>query len=257
VDFEVCFLPREATRRPPPVAVLIDVIRASTTIVTLLDRGAPEVVLVGQRDHERLGELAARLDALVCAEDASGREAADADLPPSPAALHDLDLKGRRVILATTNGTLAAELVRDCGVEHVLIGSLRNGAAVMRAAVTHALRLERSISLVCAGREQCLIPALDDSYSAAALLRHGEALVRVAGADATLRESAKIARHAASVFAGPREALDQSMSATVVRRAGSPADVGYCAEPDVSELVPVLHFSSGIPAIVVRKETNR
>jgi 2-phosphosulfolactate phosphatase len=257
VDFEVCFLPREATRQPPPVAVLIDVIRASTTIVTLLDRGAPEVVLVGQRDRERLSELRTHLDALVCAEDASGVKAADADLPPSPAALHDIDLKGRRVILATTNGTLAAELVRDCGVGHVLIGCLRNGAAVMRAAVTLALRLERSLSLVCAGREQCQIPALDDSYCAAALLRHGEEIVRAGGADTMLRESAKIARHAASVFTGPREAFDQSMSAAVVRRVGSPADVGYCAEADVSEVVPVVSFSSGISAIVVRKESNR
>jgi 2-phosphosulfolactate phosphatase len=256
VDFEVCFLPREATRQPPPVAVLIDVIRASTTIVTLLDRGAPEVVLVGQHDRPRLGELSARLDALVCAEDASGLKAADADLPPSPALLHELDLKGRRVILATTNGTLAAELVRDCGVEHVLIGCMRNGAAVMRSAVALARRLERSISLVCAGREQCLIPALDDSYCAAALLYHGEEIARAGGASPTLRESAKIARNAATVFAGTREAFDQSMSATVIRRIGAPADVGYCAEENVAELVPVVSFGPGIPGIVVRKETK-
>jgi 2-phosphosulfolactate phosphatase len=255
VDFEVCFLPREATRQPSPVVVLIDVIRASTTIVTLLDRGAPEVVLVGQRDRPRLGELRARLDALVCAEDASGLKAADADLSPSPALLHDLDLKGRRVILATTNGTLAAELVRDCGVEHVLIGCMRNAAAVMRSAVARAMRLDRSISLVCAGREQCLIPALDDSYCATVLLRHGEELARSAGSSPTLRESAKIAQNAAAVFAGTREAFDQSMSATVIRRIGAPADVGYCAEENVSELVPVLSFGTGIPAIVVRQET--
>jgi 2-phosphosulfolactate phosphatase len=256
VDFEVCFLPREATRQPSPVAVLIDVIRASTTVVTLLDRGAAEVVLVGQREREHLDELRARLDALVCAEDASGLKAADADLPPSPAALAELDVKGRRVILATTNGTLAAELVRDCGVEHVLVGCMRNAAAVMRAAVGRARRLERSISLVCAGREQCRIPALDDSYCAASLLRHGEALVRAGGATATLRESARIARNAATVFAGAREAFDQSMSAAVIRRVGAPADVGYCAEENVSELVPVLHFGTGIPAIVARKETT-
>ena len=126
MDFEVCFLPREATRQPSPVAVLIDVIRASTTIVTLLDRGCSEVILVGQRDRPRVAELRTRLDALVCAEDTSGLKAADADLTPSPAALHAIDLVGRRVILATTNGTLAAELVRDCGVEHVLIGCMRN-----------------------------------------------------------------------------------------------------------------------------------
>src|SRR5207244_2416918 len=72
VDFEVCFLPREATRKPSPVAVLIDVIRASTTIVTLLDRGCSEVALVGQKDRPRLAELRAKLGALVCAEDPSG-----------------------------------------------------------------------------------------------------------------------------------------------------------------------------------------
>jgi len=254
VDFEVCFLPREATRKPSPVAVLIDVIRASTTIVTLLDRGCSEVALVGQKDRPRLAELRAKLGALVCAEDPSGLQAAGADLTPSPAALHALDLAGRRVILATTNGTLAAELVRECGVEHVLIGCMRNGAAVMRSAVALARRLDRSISLVCAGREGSLIPALDDAYCAAALLRHGEALGRAAGATVSLRESAKIARNAASVFAGTHEAFDQSMSAAVIRRIGSPGDVSYCAEENVSPLVPVLTFSSGIPAIVVKKE---
>jgi len=47
------------------------------------------------------------------------------------------------------------------------------------------------------------------------------------------------------------------MSAAVIRRIGAPADVGYCAEENASELVPVLSFSAGIPAIVVRKETRR
>jgi len=58
-------------------------------------------------------------------------------------------------------------------------------------------------------------------------------------------------------FAGALEAFDQSMSATVIRRIGAPEDVSYCAEENVSELVPVLSFGDGIPALVVRKETRR
>lgn len=256
MNFEVCFLPREATRRPTPIAVLIDVIRASTTIVTLLDRGCFEIVLVPGGDRTRLAEARARIGpALVCAEEPSGIKAVDADLSPSPAALSGLDLAGRRVILATTNGTLAAELLREVGVEHVLIGCMRNASAVMGSAVALANRLDRSVSLVCAGREQSRIPALDDAYCAAALLTHGERIARTAGAEAALLESAKIARHAALAFAGAREAFDQSMSAAVVRRIGSPEDVGYCAEEDVSRLVPVLTFSTGTP--VVRKESIR
>jgi phosphosulfolactate phosphohydrolase-like enzyme len=144
--------------------------------------------------------------------------------------------------------------VRECGVEHVLIGCMRNGAAVMRSAVELARRLDRSVSLVCAGRESSLIPALDDSYCAAALLRHGEKLAQAAGVVVSLRESAKIALNAASVFSSVHEAFDQSMSASVIRRIGSPADVPYCAEADVSPLVPVVTFNGGTPAIVVRRE---
>ena len=106
--------------------------------------------------------------------------------------------------------------MRDCGVEHVLIGCMRNAAAVMRSAVARAMRLDRSISLVCAGREQCLIPGLDDSYCAAVLLCHGEELARSAGVSSTLRESAKIARNAASFSTGiPAIVVRQE---TVVRK---------------------------------------
>jgi 2-phosphosulfolactate phosphatase len=246
VDFEVCFLPSEATRRPSPVTVLIDVIRASTTIVTLLDRGAPEVVLVRQADLTKLHEIRAKVgSALVCAEDPSGVKAAVADLSPSPAALRDLDLAGQRVIFSTTNGTLAAALLQQAGVEHVLVGCMRNGAAVMTEAVALARRLDRSISLVCAGRHGCQIAAVDDVYCAAALLRHGEALAKSAGIATTLLESARIARAASSVYADTWAAFDESMSAAVVRRIGAPDDVPYCADENVTRCVPLVTFDDG------------
>jgi 2-phosphosulfolactate phosphatase len=258
VTFEVCFLPTEATRRPPPVAVLIDVIAATTTMVTLLDRGCGEIVLARRADRDRLDELRVELGgALVCAEERSGAEAADSDLSPSPSRLHHLDLRDSRVILYTHNGTLAAERLHEVGVEHVLIGCLRNGAAVMAAAVELARTLDRSISLVGAGREECRIPALDDAYCAAALLRHGQAFAKAAGEPATIMESSKIAGHAAAVFAGPYEAPDQSTSAAIVRGKRSPDDVGFCAEADVSPTVPVLTFHARTPAIVVRRGSAR
>jgi len=194
----------------------------------------------------KLGEVRAKVGpALVCAEDASGVKAAAADLSPSPAALRDLDLAGHRVIFATTNGTLAAALLQQAGVEPVLIGCMRNGAAVMAEAVVLARRLDRGISLVCAGRHGCQIPAVDDVYCAAALLRHGEELATSVGITATLLESAKIARAASTVFSGTDEAFDQSMSAAVVRRIGAPDDVPYCAAENVTRCVPLVTFKNG------------
>ena len=140
--------------------------------------------------------------------------------------------------------------MRDCGVEHVLISCMRNGAAVMRSAVALA-PARRNISR-CAPDGQSLIPALDDSYCAAALLRHGE-LVRAEDSDLA-RVGHDRAQHRVGVRRD-REAFDQSMSAAS-RRISSPDDVGYCAEENVSELVPVASFSTGVPAIVVKKETK-
>ena len=251
--FEVCFLPSEATRRPPPVAVLIDVIRASTTIVTLLERGCPEVLLARHADRGQLASLRARLGpALVCAEDPQGTPAAGADLGPSPALLRDLDLAGRRVILCTANGTHAVELLRETGVEHAFIGCLRNARAVMEAAVRLAARLDRSVSLVCAGREACRIPALDDTCAAAALVRHGEATARALGHEPALLESARIAGHARAAFATVRDALEQSATAEVMRRVGSAADIAFCAEEAVSPIVPAVAFGARPDVISIR-----
>lgn len=241
--FEVCFLPSEATRRPPPVAVLIDAIRASTTIVTLLERGCPEILLARQADRDRIAEVRDRVGpALVCGEDARGMQLPDADLGPSPAALGDRDLKGRRVILCTANGTRAAELLEEAGVEHVLVGCMRNAAAVMDAAIRLAARLDRSVSLVCAGREACRIPALDDLCCAAALLAHGEAVATTLGREPVVMESGRIARFARAAFPSLREAFEASATAAVLRGVGSAADIAFCAEEAVSPVVPVLTF---------------
>lgn len=239
--FEVCFLPSEATRRPAPVAVLIDVIRASTTIVTLLEQGCPEILLARHADRGQLAALRDRLGPiLVCAEEPQGTKSSEADLGPSPAHIRRLDLSGQRVILCTANGTHAAELLGQAGVEHVLVGCMRNAAAVMEAAVRLAARLDRSLSLVCAGREACRIPALDDTCCAAALLRHGEAGARALGRVPVLMESAQIARSAQAAFGGTRDAFEASASAAVMRRIASDADIAFCAEEGVSRVVPAV-----------------
>src|SRR3989442_15861507 len=114
------------------------------------------------------------------------------DLSPSPAALEDLDLAGRRVIFDTTNGTLAAALLQQAGVEHVLVGCMRNGAAVMAEAVALAGRPDRRISLICAGPEGSRIPAIARPSCAAAPLRQGEEPANAAGGGAGGRASARI-----------------------------------------------------------------
>ena len=85
------------------VCIVVDVLRASSTIVTMLERGAEEVLLAptieGARGlHQELPRY------LLCGEE-GGVPPPGFDYGNSPSEFSAIDLKGQRVILRTSNGT--------------------------------------------------------------------------------------------------------------------------------------------------------
>jgi 2-phosphosulfolactate phosphatase len=128
------------------VAVVLDVLRATTTILTALANGAARVIPCG--DIER-----ARQAAALCGETAlTGGERGGVaipgfDLDNSPASYAAERVRAKTVVLTTTNGTAA--LLRSRSAARILIGALVN-----RRALTNELRRERrNIHLVCAGTD--------------------------------------------------------------------------------------------------------
>jgi len=115
-------------KRQSEMIVVIDVFRASNTIIELLARGAERVVPV--RDEDAARRLKdSRPDWLLLGERRGVRLAGfDGDNSPSnlPA-----DVAGRVVILSTSNGT---RIIDACLPENdVLIGSFANAAALVEA----------------------------------------------------------------------------------------------------------------------------
>jgi 2-phosphosulfolactate phosphatase len=130
LEIDVAFTPRLLARtRRPPVVVLVDVLRATSTATTLFALGARGLEVARGLDQAR---ARAEVDRLVCAERASGRQAHGTDLPISPARLTAAAVAGRDVVLCTTNGTRALRRVapRAC---QVLLGCLLNASAVAEA----------------------------------------------------------------------------------------------------------------------------
>lgn len=130
------------------VCIVVDVLRASSSIVTLLERGCERLVIAedvryARKLHERLP------DHLLCGE-VGGLPPEGFDYGNSPAEFSRVDLAGKSVILATTNGTRA---LADCAREAsaVLVGCLLNRTAVARAALHLAGEMSADISVVCAG----------------------------------------------------------------------------------------------------------
>jgi 2-phosphosulfolactate phosphatase len=206
------------------VCIVVDVLRASSTIVTLLERGCERVVAAADVAEAR--RLHARLpDHLLCGE-AGGLPPAGFDYGNSPAEFSRLDLGGRSAILATTNGTRAlAEVAHDA--KAVLVGCLLNRTAVANAALRLADEPGADITIVCAGDEGS--PGED--------LAGAHAIVAAA---CMLRPILDVPYEAIGGSTDFTHAVRRSRHADTLQSIGLGEDVEYCVRLDVSDVVPVL-----------------
>lgn len=227
----MAFLPEEAGPLCGRTIVVIDVIRATTSVLAMLERGCAEVLIAPEVETaRRYGKAHPQM---LLAGEQGGHAPAGFDFGNSPVAFADADLTGRRVVFATTNGTRAIHLTQGASV--VMLGCLRNRSEAVRTAVGAA---EGSgITLVCAGREGRF--SLDDAYTAGAMVDAAVASPdgggRIDLTDAALAAHALYQSNAdaAAVFRRTRAGRN-------VIEIGLPRDLDYCADRDRSVLVPRL-----------------
>lgn len=126
------------------VAVMIDVLRASTTIVHALEAGAAEVIPCLEVEDAR--RVAAELPPgqAVLGGERMALPIDGFDLGNSPAEYTPSSVGGKRVVITTTNGTRALLACR--AARRVLVGAFVNATAVCRQ-----LLAEEKACLVCAG----------------------------------------------------------------------------------------------------------
>ena len=220
----VAFTPEEAERAP--TAIVVDVLRASSTIAQALASGYRRVLCCAE--VEEALAVRARLGEGVLAGERKAVAIPGFDLGNSP--LEFTEPRGETVVLTTTNGTRA--ILAAASAETVLVGSLLNLDAVAAAA-----RRGGDVEIVCAGVQGRF--TLDDAYAAGRIaeLLGGE---RSDAAEAAVR----IARS----FANPQEALTASENP---EHALLGEDIAWCAQESVLEVVPCLARLDGAAAEVV------
>jgi len=151
---DVAFTPAEAG--PAHVAIVVDVMRATSTIAQALDSGYRRVLCCGEIDDARaLGEQLG--DNAVVGGEREAVQIAGFDLGASPRDY--LEPRAETAILTTTNGTRTT-LAAAANAEHVLLGSMLNLDAVAAAAREPG----EDITVVCAGYQGAF--AVDDAYCA-------------------------------------------------------------------------------------------
>jgi len=146
----------------PEAAVVIDVLRATTTIAWALHNGAEAVEAFA--DLQRLNAAAEAWTAsprLLLGE-RGGQMLDGFDLGNSPVAVVPETVGGKRLFMSTTNGTRALDRVRD--VPLLLTAALPN-----REAVVQRLRSKQPATLAIVGSGWEGAYSLEDSLAAGAL----------------------------------------------------------------------------------------
>jgi 2-phosphosulfolactate phosphatase len=215
-------------RLPRKVVVVLDVLFATTSIAAALAHGATEVIPAP--DGAAAREAAARLPpgSFVLAGE-YGAETLPGFSHPTPMALLREPLRGRALVYATTNGTVAIH--EAAGASHVYAAALANGAAVAERIAAH--HSGETVLVVCSGSVDAF--NLEDFYGAGHVV---SALCR-ARPDVELTDAARAARRLREA-ADPLDCLSESRVGRMMADRGLTAEVEWASRMDHLAVVPEL-----------------
>jgi 2-phosphosulfolactate phosphatase len=258
------------------VCVVLDVLRASSTMLAMFEAGARELRLAETPEAALAAAEGRRENFWVCGE-RHGLKVEGFDYGNSPAEVSEADLSGRDILYVTSNGTAALRAVASAPV--VLVGSPRNEVAVVRQALREAAARGCDILLLCAGDHAGYGISLEDAFVAGMLV---ERLVRLnphrlAPEDAAtdpaalaLDNSAIVVHRLFRSYLGPSTMTSSgpvpahATSETVMAMfaearsgrhlpsLGLGSDLEYCAEIDVTTVVPRLDVRGDALVVVAQ-----
>ena len=146
--------------------MVIDVLRASTSIAAALANGARAVIPLDSTDEVVMRAKAFERSEVKLAGERQMRPIPGFDLGNSPLEFTRETVEGKTVLLSTTNGTAAITALQ--GPRDVVIGSYVNFSAVL-AMLRTAMR-GTDIAILCAGREKQF--SLEDAACAGRFVHH-------------------------------------------------------------------------------------
>jgi 2-phosphosulfolactate phosphatase len=226
VRIDVAFTPAEEGRAE--IGIVVDVMRATSTIAQALESGYERVLCCTEVDEAR--RLKEELGDAVLAGERNAVRIDGFDAGASPREF--LEPRASTLIMSTTNGTRSIlEAASRC--QEVLLGSLLNLSAVV-----DAVRGRGGDAVVlCAGFQGAF--AIDDAYCAGRIVRELGDAVRTDAAIASALVAERFPR-----------AID-GINARTYGPPGLEADIEWCAQVDVVETVPRFSRMLGSAAEIV------
>ena len=241
-SLKVHFLPSltSAEELAGGAVVVIDVLRATTTIVHAVAAGAREVIPCLEIEEARRVAAGFPKGTALLGGERGGLKIEGFDLGNSPEEYDPATVGGKVVVLTTTNGTRAMMLCRRAKRE--LVGAFVNASAIARA-----LASEENVHLLCAGT-QGEITREDVLFAGCAANR---LLRKLSDAEPEQNDPCRLARESYSSLLGDAGAIVQetallhrelrhSQGGRNLIDVGLDRDIGVAAQIDRFAIVPEL-----------------
>jgi 2-phosphosulfolactate phosphatase len=235
---DVALLPELANRVALArcTALIVDVLRASTTMIAALGNGCAGIVPVTDPEEAHRRARAIGRGALVAGE-RKGLMIEGFDLGNSPLEMTRERVGGRTLVFTTSNGTAALLAARQALA--VGVAALVN----LNAAAAWAHAHGRDVTVICSGDRGRV--SLEDQVCAGLLVD----VLLEAEPEADVTDAARDARTLALGYRTAVERLaDDSSWGRSLAAAGRAADLAACLRLDVSRLVPV--FDPAIDKVI-------
>ncbi len=244
---DLAVLPAEAMEMTADAYVVVDVLRATTTVAMLFHHGLADLVVMDDIDRARERAFA---EARLLVGEVGGLRPKGFDYGNSPLAFEGSDVQGRGAVLFTTNGTPAM-----CSLGSR--GSVYSGAPANAAALARRLRGHDHVVLVCAGTAAGMRFSLEDLAAPGMLIRElqrhpapldlGDAAATAARMAGTPTQTLDLG-FGAQPSPGKRRTMPSfgqmlvttSEHARLLKGIGMEADVRFCARLDTSRAVPMV-----------------
>lgn len=143
------------------IVVVIDVLRATTSMCVAFDNGVRSMLPVASVQEAR--DMKAQ--GFITAGERDGIQIEDFDLGNSPFSYMDESLKGKDIAITTTNGTQAIQAALRLKAKEIIVGSFAN----LSALTAYLLKRKENVVLLCSGWKDK--PNLEDTIFAGAMVR--------------------------------------------------------------------------------------
>ena len=219
------------------VAVIIDVLRATTSITAALMNGAVSVIPV----NEPAEAFSLRKDYnYLLAGERNGLIIDGFDFGNSPLEFTSEKVRGKTIVFCTSNGTQAMR--KTCGFEHALLASFIN----IKSLVDYTKTLEKDTFIVCAGTLGN--SSLEDTVC-------GGMIAYMLGGNPTVNALKAISiyhRYKDNV----RACMDDSHHGRYLAKLGFHRDLDFASRISITDAVPVLNTENNFTRVSLLRKNK-